>query len=245
MKTREASSEHLMRSAFSRSVNDDLVSLSVTHGSIRRIVCECSRRRCDELLDVTIADYKAVRAHPTRLLVVPGHELPGVQRVVTQGRRVAVVQEQQESLRLQSQAAHGQDMRRFEPPQVLIVEDERSLCELWALNLRFAGLRVLEAPDGRSGLARARFEQPDLVSTDVMMPGLDGFQLAEALRRDEGTRRIPLIFLSGQDDSAAADRAYGLGAVAYLSKACDLRAAASLVAGLLARFAPNVPGLLV
>jgi len=54
MKTHGAASEHSMRSAFSRSVNDDLVALSAAHGTIRRIVCECSRRRCDELLDVTI-----------------------------------------------------------------------------------------------------------------------------------------------------------------------------------------------
>jgi CheY-like chemotaxis protein len=243
MKTHGASSEHSMRSAFSRSVNDDLVALSAAHGSIRRIVCECSRRRCEELLDVTIADYKAVRAHPTRLLVVPGHELAGVQRVVSRTRWVAVVQEQQECLRLQSLAAHGRDVGRVEPPQVLIVEDEPSTCELWAANLRFAGLRVLEAQDGLCGLARARSERPDLVTTDVVMPGLDGFQLAEALGQDEHTRRIPLIFLSGHAESAAANRAYGLGAVAYLSKSCDLRAAASLVVGVLARFAPNNSGL--
>jgi CheY-like chemotaxis protein len=228
-----------MRSAFSRSVNDELVALSVAHGNIRRIVCECSRRPCVELLDVTISDYTAVRAHPTRLLVVPGHELAGVQRVVSRGRSVAVVQEQQECLRLQSLAGHRRDPGRFEPPQVLVVEDEPSISELWAVNLSLAGLRVLEVPDGRSGLARARAERPDLVTTDVMMPGFDGFQLAEALRRDEETRRIPLIFLSGQDDSAGAARAYALGAVAYLSKSCDLRAAATLVADVLARFPRN------
>ena len=243
MKTQVAAIEHSMRSAFSRSVNDDLVALSAAHGTIRRIVCECSRRRCDELLDVTIADYRAVRAHPTRLLVVPGHELEGVQRVVSRGRWVAVVQEQQECLRLQSLAAHGGYVGGGKRPRVLIVEDEPSTCELWAGNLRSTGLRVLEAPDGLSGLARARSERPDLVTTDVTLRGLNGFQLAEALHRDEQTRRIPLIFLSGQDDATAADRAYGLGAVAYLSKACDLRAAASLVAGVLARFAPNGSGL--
>jgi CheY-like chemotaxis protein len=80
------------------------------------------------------------------------------------------------------------------------------------------------------------------MTTDVMVPGLDGFQPAESLRRDEETRRIPLIFLSGQDDAAAADRAYGLGAVAYLSKACDFRETASLVAGVLARFPRNDSG---
>jgi CheY-like chemotaxis protein len=76
-----------------------------------------------------------------------------------------------------------------------------------------------------------------------MMPGLDGFQLAEALGQGEHTRRIPLVFLSGRAEATAAARAYGLGAVAYLSKSCDLRAAASVVARVLARFERDDPAL--
>jgi CheY-like chemotaxis protein len=243
MKVHGAVSEHSMRSAFSRAVNDELIGLSTAHGGIRRIVCECSRRMCTELLDVTLADYEAVRAHSTRLLVVPGHEVANVQRVVTRTRRVAVVQEQQESLRMQFGVTNGFHVRNGKRPRVLIVEDEPFICKLWALNLRAAGLSVLEAPDGFRGLDRARSERPDLVTTDVGLPGLDGFQLAEALRQDKRTRRIPLIFLSGGAEAAAADRAYALGAVAVLSKSCDLRAAASLVAGVLARFARDDPEL--
>ena len=233
-----------MRSAFCRAVNEDLIELSAAHGGIRRIVCECSRRTCVELLDVTVADYEAVRAHPTRLLVVPGHELADVQRVVTRTSSFAVVQEQQECLRMQSEATNGQRAGNGKRRRVLIVEDEPFACELWATYLRSVGLRVLEAPDGFRGLERARSERPDLVTTDVMMPGLDGFELAEALGRDEHTRRIPLIFLSSRAEAAAAERAYGLGAVAYLSRSCDLRAAASLAAGVLARFARDDPELM-
>jgi CheY-like chemotaxis protein len=242
MKIREAASQHSMRSAFSRAVNDDLIRLSAAHGRIRRIVCECSRRMCTELLDVTAAEYEAVRAHPTRLLVVPGHELQDLQRVVSRTRWVAVVQEQQESLRVQSGATNGSShVGNGKPPRVLIVEDEPFASRLWANNLRSAGLGVLEARNGLRGLARARSERPDLVTTDVALPGLDGFQLAEVLRRDEHTRRIPLIFLSARAEAAAAARAYALGAVAYLSKSHDLPAAASLVAGVLARFARDEP----
>ena len=67
---------------------------------------------------------------------------------------------------------------------------------LCSINLQFEGVVVLEAADGDQGLEQARSERPDLVVTDVRMPGLDGFQLAEALRRDERTRQIPLIFIS-------------------------------------------------
>jgi putative two-component system response regulator len=63
------------------------------------------------------------------------------------------------------------------------------------------------------------------------MPGLDGFELAEALQRDERTREIPLIFLSGEAEPASAERARALGALAYLSKPFDPPVLASLVAG--------------
>jgi two-component system, chemotaxis family, chemotaxis protein CheY len=121
------------------------------------------------------------------------------------------------------------------PPCVLIVDDDPATRLLCSINLQLEGLRVLEAADGRRGLARARFERPDLVLTDVKMPGLDGFQLAEALRLDERTRQIPLIFLSGETTAAHETRAHEAGALAYVTKPFDPPALASLVAGVLAR----------
>jgi CheY-like chemotaxis protein len=118
--------------------------------------------------------------------------------------------------------------------RVLIVDDDPATRLLCSVNLQLDGLLVLEAPDGRRGLERARSERPDLVLTDVMMPGLDGFQLAEALRSDARTCEIPLIFISGEAVRANADRAYDLGALAYLTKPFDLHALSSLVAGVLA-----------
>ncbi|HZO98020.1 MAG TPA: response regulator [Gaiellaceae bacterium] len=122
---------------------------------------------------------------------------------------------------------HARDGR---PGRVLIVDDDTAVRLVCAVNLEAEGLRVLEAADGLDGLERACCERPDLVLTDVTMPGLDGFQLAEKLRRDERTRRIPLIFLSGEVGHANAQRARALGAVAYLTKPFDPRALAALVA---------------
>ena len=119
--------------------------------------------------------------------------------------------------------------------RVLVVDDDPAIRMLCAVNLEIEGLVVLEAADGRRALEQARYGHPDLVVTDVMMPGLDGFDLAEALRRDERTREIPLIFLSGEADPANADRARRLGALAYLTKPFDPPALASLVAGELGR----------
>ena len=74
------------------------------------------------------------------------------------------------------------------PRRVLIVDDDPAIRTLCAFNLQQEGLVVVEAADGRLALEEARSERPDLVVTDVMMPGLDGFELAEALQRDERTR---------------------------------------------------------
>ena len=117
------------------------------------------------------------------------------------------------------------------PPRVLIVDDDPAIRMLCLINLQIEGLRVLEAADGERGLEQARSERPDLVVTDVMMPGLGGFQLAEALRSDERTRQIPVTFLSSEAGPANAERANELGALAYLTKPFDPCALASLVAG--------------
>jgi CheY-like chemotaxis protein len=119
--------------------------------------------------------------------------------------------------------------------RVLIVDDDPNARALCSINLLLEGIEVLEAEDGHRGLARARLETPDLVVTDVAMPGLDGFELAEALRSDGNTARIPLIFLSGEVDAANKARAQALGALAYVTKPFDPSAFAKLVAGALAR----------
>jgi DNA-binding response OmpR family regulator len=116
---------------------------------------------------------------------------------------------------------------------VLIIDDDAATREICAINLQLEGLRVLEAANGQIGLSRARFERPDLVLTDVEMPGLDGFQLAEALRRHERTRTMLLVFLSGELEAANEARAISLGALAYVTKPFDPVALAALVANAL------------
>jgi CheY-like chemotaxis protein len=124
-------------------------------------------------------------------------------------------------------AAHARD---GEAGRVLIVDDDASVRLVCAVNLKAEGLHVLEAADGLDALEQARRERPDLVLTDVTMPGLDGFQLAERLRGDERTHGMPVIFLSGEVGQVNAQRARALGAVAYLTKPFDPRALAAFVA---------------
>jgi CheY-like chemotaxis protein len=120
--------------------------------------------------------------------------------------------------------------------RVLVVDDDPHARTLCSINLQLRGLEVLEAADGRLGLERARLETPDLIVTDVAMPGLNGFELAEALRVDAATAQIPLIFLSGELDSDREARAHSLGALAYVTKPFDPLAFAKLVADALAHY---------
>lgn len=120
--------------------------------------------------------------------------------------------------------------RDGEAGRVLIADDDPAVRLLCAISLTAEGLEVLESEDGLDALEQARCACPDLILTDVAMRGLDGFQLAERLRRDARTCRIPLIFLTGEVAQANAERARALGALAYVTKPFDPCALASFVA---------------
>jgi CheY-like chemotaxis protein len=120
-------------------------------------------------------------------------------------------------------------------PRVLVVDDDAAIRLVCTVNLELAGFEVLVAEDGLRGLEQAYDGGPDLVVLDVMMPGLDGFELAAKLRRDERTRSIPLLFVTGESAPESKARAHALGALDYLTKPFDPAALASLVADALAR----------
>jgi CheY-like chemotaxis protein len=84
------------------------------------------------------------------------------------------------------------------PPVVLLVEDDDSNREMYSLYLESSGLGVLGARNGEEGLIRAREHQPHVVVTDVSMPVMDGWELAQALRENDGTAQIAIIALSGR-----------------------------------------------
>lgn len=113
--------------------------------------------------------------------------------------------------------------------RVLIVDDDVSVRLMCAANLEAEGLHVFEAVDGLDALEQARRERPDLIITDVAMPRLDGFQLAERLRSDDRTHELPLVFLSGEVGYANEQRALALGAIAFVTKPFDPRALAAFI----------------
>ena len=96
-------------------------------------------------------------------------------------------------------------------------------------------MSVLEASDGPSGLERARAELPDIVLLDVMMPGLDGWGVAEALLDDASTAEIPIIFLTARAEFRDRARGLDIGGVDYVTKPFNPVELAPLVRALLDR----------
>jgi two-component system alkaline phosphatase synthesis response regulator PhoP len=112
--------------------------------------------------------------------------------------------------------------------RVLVVDDEPDVLLLCRLNLEQRGHEVLEAPNGDSALELARSGSPDLVVLDLMLPGIDGYQVLQALRAGEETSGVPVLVLTAKSLQADRERSRQLGASAFLTKPflpdelCDL-----------------------
>ena len=118
---------------------------------------------------------------------------------------------------------------------VLVIDDEAPIRLLCRVNLEAEGMPVLEAGDGPSGLEAARSETPDVILLDVMMPGLDGWGVAEALLEDDRTADIPIIFLTARAEFRDRARGLDIGGVDYITKPFNPLELAPLVRDLLAR----------
>jgi DNA-binding response OmpR family regulator len=119
--------------------------------------------------------------------------------------------------------------------RVLVIDDEAPIRLLCRVNLEAEGMSVLEAADGPSGLDTARKERPDVVLLDVMMPGLDGWRVAEHLLEDDRTNEIPIIFLTARAEFRDRARGLDIGGVDYVTKPFNPLELAPLVRELLAR----------
>jgi DNA-binding response OmpR family regulator len=120
---------------------------------------------------------------------------------------------------------------------VLLVEDEESIADLVRLYLERDGFRVVWRTDGRSGLAAVDAERPRLVLLDLMLPGMDGFEVTRALRERGG--RVPIIVVTAREEEA--DRVLGLelGADDYVTKPFSPRELVARVKAVLRRAEPE------
>jgi PleD family two-component response regulator len=119
--------------------------------------------------------------------------------------------------------------------RVLVVEDEPAIARLLQVELGASGFEVVLASDGEAGLAEAVARPPDVVIADVMMPGMDGFELVRRLRHDPRTEGVSIIMLTAR--GLTADKLQGLtsGADDYLTKPFDNEELVTRVRGVLRR----------
>jgi CheY-like chemotaxis protein len=106
-------------------------------------------------------------------------------------------------------------------PRVLVVDDERQNRQLLEIMLEPEGFIVLTAAGGAEALALVAREPPDVILLDVMMPGMDGYQVAAAIKGAAATRNIPVILLTGLDDHQARTLGRDAGADDFLSRPLD------------------------
>ena len=119
--------------------------------------------------------------------------------------------------------------------RVLVIDDESPIRLLCRVNLEAEGMEVLEAADGPSGLDTARAERPDVILLDVMMPGLDGWRVAEELLDDNRTEAIPIVFLTARAELRDRARGIDLGGVDYVTKPFNPVELAPLIREVIAR----------
>ncbi|MBA2568656.1 MAG: response regulator [Actinobacteria bacterium] len=119
--------------------------------------------------------------------------------------------------------------------KVLVIDDEAPIRLLCRVNLEAEGMEVVEAKDGTAGVELARSERPDVILLDVMMPGMDGWEVLQTLQADEGLNEIPIVFLTARAELR--DRAQGLelGGIDYVTKPFNPVELAPLVHGILER----------
>lgn len=102
--------------------------------------------------------------------------------------------------------------------KVLIIEDDRSLAEVVAYNLKQSGYEVLVAHDGQDGLTQARLKTPDIIVLDLMLPVVDGLDVCRRLRADAATKDMMIIMVTAKAEESDELVGFSLGADDYVTK---------------------------
>jgi CheY-like chemotaxis protein len=102
--------------------------------------------------------------------------------------------------------------------RVLFIDDDPLVGKLVRDLLEQEGYQVTVATSGKEGLNVARTQPPDVFLLDIMMPGMDGFQVCEAIRRDDALRTIPVVMLTAMESQKLNERAFAAGAEVCMTK---------------------------
>lgn len=125
--------------------------------------------------------------------------------------------------------------------RILVVDDEEDILELVRFNLAREGYEVLCAMSGEEALEEARKKLPDLVVLDLMLPGIDGLEVARALKREAGTKEIPVIMVTAKGEEADVVTGLELGADDYVTKPFSPRILVARVKAVLRRKTKETP----
>lgn len=128
------------------------------------------------------------------------------------------------------------------PIRILIVEDEPAICEMLTFSLADSGYRCDVATDVRAARSLVADSNPDLIVLDWMLPGQSGIEFARELKRDPGTRDIPVIMLTARTQEADVVTGLDAGADDYIPKPFSPRELAARIKAVLRRAAPHAAG---
>lgn len=125
--------------------------------------------------------------------------------------------------------------RNVNRKRLLVVDDEPNLLRAVAASLRAEEYEVTTARNGREALLRVAESLPDLVVSDIRMPGMDGYQLARQLRASARTALVPVVFLTAKDELADRVEGFRSGVDAYITKPFEPDELLAVIAGILSR----------
>ncbi|MBF0106639.1 MAG: response regulator [Deltaproteobacteria bacterium] len=107
------------------------------------------------------------------------------------------------------------------PLKILIIDDEEDLLAMLNLSLKNRAFEVEVAKDGQLGLSKALSFKPNIILLDLVMPGIDGWEVCQKLKTDPKTKSIPIIVFTALQSSEAKETALSMGADAVILKPCD------------------------
>jgi len=116
---------------------------------------------------------------------------------------------------------------------ILIVEDEESLLKLESILLSSKGYKVTGVRDGLAALSEIEKIKPDLILLDIMMPGIDGFEVCRRIKENPDTKDIPIVMLTAKKSAADQARGAEVGADAYITKPFKSLKIIDVISGLL------------
>lgn len=104
------------------------------------------------------------------------------------------------------------------PKKIFIIDDEMDLVETLSFRLKASGYDVDSASNGKTGLEKIEVEKPDLILLDLMMPGIDGYEVCKRLKDNKDLKKIPVIMLTAKGQDSDVDLGKSMGADDYITK---------------------------